>query len=206
MQAMAYEKCLEVNREFWGELAGLAPGEVTGRTGATFANGLYHLPFLDRRLSVNPQAARIEIAGAPETDPGFRVCLTALLYLLRLDIGALGPPISPLELPGGATFFRGHHGLPHAALEERFGQDAAAFVAAGERLHGESRPAGDAAVVLEVFPGLRVEVILWLRDEEFPAQASFTLPTHLDRFWNLDAVWGLLHLVTQELLIAGSPA
>ncbi len=38
-------------------------------------------------------------------------------------------------------------------------------------------------------------------DDEFPAVA-FTLPAHLDRFWRLDAVYGLLNLVTQELLQA----
>ena len=89
-------------------------------------------------------------------------------------------------------------------LEERFGRDGAGFLTAGKKLHGEIRPAGDTAVALQVFPGLVVEVILWQADDEFPAQVSFTLPAHLDRFWFLDAVWGLLNLVTQELLHAAS--
>jgi hypothetical protein len=42
-----------------------------------------------------------------------------------------------------------------------------------------------------------VEVILWQADDEFPAQVSVTLPAQLDRFWFLEAVWGLLNLVTQ---------
>jgi len=84
-------------------------------------------------------------------------------------------------------------------LEERFGQDAAGFEAAGNKLQDETRPAGDAAVALRVFPGLAMEVILWQADEEFPA--------HLDRFWSLDAVWGLLNLLTQEMLngLLGNP-
>ena len=41
-----------------------------------------------------------------------RACLLALTYLLHLVPSGLGPPIGPLELPGGATFFRGHHMLP----------------------------------------------------------------------------------------------
>jgi hypothetical protein len=199
---MAYEKCREVNLEFWKELNQLAPEEVTGRTGAVFRDACYYLTFLDRQLVIAPRSRQVQIAGAPETDPGFRVCLTALLYLLRLDIRSLGPAISPLEFPGGAAFFRGHHGLPQAPLEERFGRDAAAFAAAGKRLHGERRTAGDAAVAFQVFPGLTVEVILWQGDEEFPPQVSFALPARLDRFWHLDAVWGLLHLVTQEMLQA----
>jgi hypothetical protein len=76
-------------------------------------------------------------------------------------------------------------------------------VAAGKKLHGEVRSAGDASIALQVFPGLVVEVVLWQADEEFPAQVSFTLPAHLDKFWFLDAVWGLLNLITQELLKAG---
>lgn len=201
---MAYEKCAEVSGEIWQDLQELDPEEVTGRTGAAFAAGLYHLPFLDRKLLIDPGGRQIQLAEAPEAEPGFRVCLTALLYLLHLDIAALRPPVSPLELPGGATFFRGHHGLPQAPLEARFGRDLAAFVTAGQRLRAEMRPAGDAALALQVFPGLPVEVILWQADEEFPAQVTFTVPGHLDRFWHLDAVWGLLSLVTQELLQAAA--
>ena len=204
MQIMAYEKCRDVSLELWADLAKLDPEEVAGRTGASFRDGRYRLPFLDRELVIDAAERRVQVAGAPEADPGFRVCLTALLYLLRLDIRSLGAPLSPLELTGGATFFRGHHGLPQGPLEERFGQDAAALLTAGERLHGERRTAGDGTVALPVFPGLVVEVILWQGDEEFPAQVTFTLPAHLDHFWNLDAVWGLLNLVAQEILQAGS--
>ncbi|OGP70023.1 MAG: hypothetical protein A2Z73_00105 [Deltaproteobacteria bacterium RBG_13_60_28] len=202
---MPYEKCSDVSPELWEDLGKLDPGKVTERTGASYRDGCYHLPFLDRELVIDPERGRIQTAGAPETDLGFRVCLTALLYLLRLNIGALGPPLSPMELPGGATFFRGPHSLPQAPLEERFGQDAAALVAAGARLHGEKRAAGDGAVALQVFPGLVVEVILWQGDEEFPPQVTFTLPARLDHFWNLDAVWGLLNLVAQEMLNPGAP-
>jgi hypothetical protein len=202
---MAYEKCGDVSAEIWSDLNQRDPEEVTARTGALSQDGLYHLSFLDRKLLIDPERRQVLPAGAPGADPGFRVCLTALLYLLKVDIAALGPAISPLELPGGATFFRGHHGLPQAPLEARFGQDVPAFVAAGQRLKAEPRPAGDAALAFQVFPGLLVEVILWGADEEFPAQVSFTVPAHLDLFWHLDAVWGLLSLVVQELLQAANP-
>jgi Domain of unknown function (DUF3786) len=197
---MAYELCAEVSQEFWRELQERDPEEVTGRTGVKFQDGVYHLPFLDRELLIDPGRAQIRPVWAPGGDPGFRVCLSALSYLLHLDPKALGPCLSPLALPGGATFFRGHHSLPNAPLEERFGQDLNGFLAAGRKLKAEIRTSGDAALALQVFPGLTVEVILWQADDEFPAQVTFTLPAHLDRFWFLDAVWGMLNLVTQELL------
>jgi len=200
---MVYEKCTDVSEEIWKDLEERDPAEVIGRTGVVFREGVYHLPFLDRELRIDPARREIRVQQPPEGDPGFRACLSALTYLLHLDPKGLGPCLSPLELPGGATFFRGHHSLPNAPLEARFGKDLAGFGAAGRRLKAETRPAGDAALALRVFPGLTVEVILWRGDDEFPAQVSFTLPAHLDRFWFLDAVWGLLNLVTQELLKAG---
>jgi Domain of unknown function (DUF3786) len=199
---MAYEKCIDVSEEIWKDFEAGEPREIAGRTGVLYEGEVYHLPFLDRALLLFPARRQVQVAGAPGAEPGFRLCLTALLYLLHLNPAGLGPGISPLELPGGATFFRGHHGLPGGPLEERFGRDAAGFLAAGKKLHGATRPDGDAALALEVFPGLMVEVILWLADDEFPAQVSFTVPAHLDRFWSLDAVWGLLNLVTQEVLLA----
>jgi hypothetical protein len=201
---MAYEKCAEVSEEIWKELEERDPLEVARRTGVIFQEGEYRLPFLERELRIDPARRQIRVHPAAPGDLGFQACLSALAYLLHLIPKALGPGLSPLELPGGATFFRGHHRLPKEPLESRFGNDLAGFLAAGRKLKAETRPAGDAALALRVFPGLTVEVILWRADEEFPAQVSFIVPAHLDRFWFLDAVWGLLNLVTQELLKAGA--
>ena len=200
---MAYEKCSDVSEEIWKELEERDPREVACRTGVIFQEGEYRLPFLERELRIDPVRRQIRVHPAAG-DPGFQACLAALAYLLHLDPKALGPGLSPMELPGGATFFRGHHRLPKEPLENRFGQDLAGFLAAGQKLKAQTRPAGDAALALQVFPGLTVEVILWRADEEFPAQVSYTLPAHLDRFWFLDAVWGLLNLVSHELLKAGA--
>lgn len=200
---MAYETCSDVSQEIWNDLREHDPQEITRRTGAGFENGAYHLKYLSQNLVLDPIRRQVQINGVSEAESGFRLCLTALLYLLKVDPALLGPGISPLDLPGGATFFRGHHSLPSGPLEDRFGHDVAGFVAAGKKLNGEIRRAGDAAVALEVFTGLVVEVILWQADDEFPAQVSFSLPAHLDKFWFLDAVWGLLNLITLELLNVG---
>lgn len=199
---MLYEKCDEVNEDFWRELAQADPAEVSRRTGAVFQRGCYRLPFLSLELVVDPGARRLVMAGAEDAEPGFRLCLATLLYLLQVDVAALGPLVSPLELPGGTTFFQnsGPHSLPNPLLEERFGRDLAGFMAAGRRLGAETVSAGDGALMFQVFPGLAIEVILWQADEEFPAQASFTVPSHLDRFWHLDVVLGLIVVVVQELI------
>ena len=196
---MSYERCSDVAENFWQGLQQANPDEVTARTGVIYEQGSYHLPFFNRTLVINPAATSAHIIGIRE-DPGFRVCLTALLYLLHLNPSHLGPATSPLEMTGGATFFRGHHGIPHTGLEERFGNAPEAFKAAGARLGAQLLSVGDAALAFNVFPGLLVEVILWTADEEFPSQVSFTVPAHLEEFWHLDAIWGLMQVVVTELL------
>jgi hypothetical protein len=196
-----YEKCEEVNAEFWEELAHLEPAAVSQRTGVTFDDGAFRLPFLNRILNIDPvqRTLQSESPGFPE--PDFKLCLTSLLYLARVDPAALGPLVSPLELTGGPTFFMegSAHALPHAPLERRFGQNLPGFLQAGETLAATRQDSGDAALILPVFPGLSVEVILWLADDEFPAQVSFRVPDALERVWHLDAVLGLLHLIAREL-------
>uniref|UniRef100_A0A7V4LBV0 DUF3786 domain-containing protein n=1 Tax=Desulfobacca acetoxidans TaxID=60893 RepID=A0A7V4LBV0_9BACT len=161
----------------------------------------------DGRGAILREVIDVFLADAPEAEPGFRRCLTVLLYLLQIDPAGLGPPVSPLELPGATLFFQktGPHALPRAPLEERFGHDPRALGEVGRNLGGEALPQGDAAFTLRVFPGLQVGVILWQGDEDFPPQVSFTLPSRLEVFWQLDAVLALLEVVVKELLQAAGP-
>jgi hypothetical protein len=199
---MLYNRCAEVDEKFWGDLERTDPEGLRRRTGVERQQKILRVPYFNRELVVDLTARRIYLADAPEAEPGFRRCLTTILYLLNVDTAALGPQVSPLELPGATLFFqaRGPHAIPSGPLEERFGHDPAGFREAGRYLGAESRPNGDAALAFRVFPGLTVEVILWEADEEFPAQVSFTVPANLDRFWQLDAVLGLMGVVVKELL------
>lgn len=205
---MPYEKCSDVSPEYWHDLQQADPEEVQRRTGLAREKGAWRLPFLNRELFVDPDQNRVWVSGAEDTEPNFRTCLTAVLYLLRVDPSALGTPVSPKELTGASTFIQAHgpHSLPTEPLERTFGANLPAFLEAGRRLGASEREDGDAALSLTVYPGLSVEVILWEADEEFPAQASFTVPAHLERFMHLDAVLGLLQLVVGELQAASPEA
>ncbi len=205
---MLYNQCAGVNEEFWRNLRQANQGDVARRTGVQRHQQVFRFPYFNQEAVVDLDQQRVFRAASPAEEPGFRLCLITLLYLLFVDTRELGPPLSPLELPGATTFFqsRGPHAIPSAPLEERFGLDLPRFLEVGQLLGAESRASGDGALALQVFPGLTVEVILWEADEEFPAQVSFTVPSHLDRFWQLDAVLGLMGLVVKEVLRTTGPA
>jgi len=204
---MLYTRCAEVDEKFWVDLNRADPEDIARRLGLRRRREVFRVPYFNRELVVDPDRRLLFLPEAPDEEPGFRRCLITLLYLLHLDAGALGPPVSPLELTGATTFFqtRGPHAIPSAPLEERFGRDLAGFLATGRRLGAETRDLGDGALALRVYPGLSVGVILWEADDEFPAQSSFTVPANLDRCWQLDAILGLMSLVVKELLQAAPP-
>ncbi len=198
-----YEKCADVDVFLWEALAASDPAEIHRRTGATFNDGTYQLPFLAQSLTVTPTKRRVTIFGDQPREPEFQLCLVCLLYLLKVDVHHLdAAQISPKEFKGGSTFFQGPHALPVARLVERFGRDRTGFLEAAGRLAGRPLPLGDAAVLLTPFPGVEVGVILWEGDEEFPPRVNLLVPQGLDRFWPLDAVWALLNVVTREILRA----
>lgn len=200
-----YQRCQDVDRSWWEALAAADPQEVSRRVPITKVEDGYRLPYFCWTLEVTPARRQGRLLELPERELEFQTCLIALAYLLQLDVAALeaAPQVSPKAYKGGVTFFQGPHALPTARLEERFGSDREGFLAAGRLLGGREVPQADAALELAVFPGLRVGVLLWLADEEFPAQVSFAVPAALEHFWALDAVWALLNVVTRELCRAG---
>lgn len=202
---MLYNQCAAVNEEFWRDLRQADQEDIARRTGIRRSQNVFRVPYFNQEAVVDLDQQRVFRAAAPEEEPGFRLCLISLLYLLYVDTAALGPPLSPLELPGATTFFqsRGPHAIPRAPIEAQFSRDLTGFFQVGALLGAERLTSGDGALVFQVFPRLPVEVILWEADEEFPAQVSFTVPSHLDRFWQLDAVLGLMGLVVKEMLRAG---
>jgi hypothetical protein len=139
---MLYNRCSEVDEKFWLNLAQADPEDILRRTGVRRNRNAFHVPYFNRELVVDQEGQRVFLADAPKDEPGFRRCLTTLLYLLHVDTSDLGSPVSPLQLPGATMFFQksGPHAVPSAPLEERFGRDLAAFLEPGRRLGGEELP------------------------------------------------------------------
>ena len=64
------------------------------------------LPYFNQEAVVDLDRQRVFRDGAPEEEPGFRLCLITVLYLLSVDTTGLGAPVGPMELS------RGHHLFP----------------------------------------------------------------------------------------------
>jgi hypothetical protein len=201
-----YQHCRDVDPVLWEALSKADPAEVGSRTGARYQEGAYILPFLNRELTVYPARRLVLARGQSDGEPEFQLCLSALLFLLKVDATQLpSRQVSPKEYKGGVVFFQGPHALPTSRLEARFGHQRELFLQVGRSLGGTEAAQGDAAVVLTAYPNLTIEVILWLGDEEFPPQVILTAPAALERFWALDAIWAVLNVITREFWRSAGP-
>ncbi|MBW1788108.1 MAG: DUF3786 domain-containing protein [Deltaproteobacteria bacterium] len=193
---------------YWQRLSEIASSEVAKATGARITpDGGLSLEFLGGNITCVPKERRTtDSHGDPIED--FLSELVILLYLVGKDADpgsreSSPPPgkaVSPLQLPTGSTFFRGPHVIPTAPLAEGFGDDPEGFLRAGESLGGSAWKQGDASFKLMVLPYVEMHFILYVADDEFPANVNILVSETIDRYLSLDGVWGLSNIVVKRLL------
>ncbi|MHB8945604.1 MAG: DUF3786 domain-containing protein [Bacillota bacterium] len=160
-----------------------APAEMARLSGATFElEGCFALPFLGT-------AYRLKFPGGEAVpDLGIQARILCLHYLAGVtgaDRGATpGPaqtpgPASPndhllafRELPGGDIYNGPFTNRIVKPLVDCFARRPEALCRAAARLGGEQVRLGDFAARVPVFPRFAVTYVLWLGDEEFPANGT----------------------------------
>lgn len=76
------------------------------------------------------------------------------------------------ELPNGLFYASAFQGYTGNELVRDLCGDVAAFKRASETLQGAALSIGDAAYAFAVLPKLRLAVVMWSGDDEFPSQAQ----------------------------------
>lgn len=129
--------------------------------------------------------------------------LVILVYLLHVTPSTLaGEMISVKDLKD-AHFFQGPHTLKTAPVLERYGDDLAGFKLAAEKLDGEPMDLADAAYRFTPLPRIPICYLLWEGDEEFKPNLSILFDHSIERHLSADAIWGLVILVSDALLLSG---
>lgn len=76
------------------------------------------------------------------------------------------------EMPWGQVYNSNFNGRCIRRLAGTFGSDLEGFERACTRLGGKKLSIGDASFELEFLPGLKLRLILWEGDEEYPASSQ----------------------------------
>ncbi len=126
---------------------------------------------------------------------------SSLWYLIHAkDIPLTGRHIKPENLKGGDLFFRGTHTLPLDKLAEKFQNHKEAFLNKGKEFGGEILNYGDASLKLTPMPRIPVILILWAKDEEFPARADLLIDSSCEFQIPLDIIWSIAMLSVNIML------
>lgn len=121
---------------------------------------------------------------------GYFYRLSTLWYLnAAKDISLTGRLAMPQNLRGGELFFRGSHVLPLTNLAAKYESSREEFLSKGAAIGGVAASYGDASVVLHPYPRVPVTLILWLKDDEFPARAECLLDTSGEFHLPIDIIW-----------------
>lgn len=190
----------------WELLAACEPLDVCSRARATHSTDAgYTLLVLGSPVAVDPTTRTIT-GSSPEaelvlTKAAYFSRLSILRYLLDAQpIEPSGRLVGPAELRCGQFFLDGSHKLPLDRVAERFGEDPAGFAEVAGRFGGQPRPHGDVAAELLPLPRVPLTLILWLRDDEFPARSYLLFDDTCE--WQLppDILWSVAMICTIIML------
>lgn len=187
----------------WVQLEGENPDAICHRAlvGYDRERG-FLLPFLSQTFGILPGKRDIvALERSVSQVISFELELIILTYLLQAKpIALAGKTVNEKQIPGGEAFFRGPHLLPTGPMEDLFGDDKELFLRSGKKLKGQVSRAGDAGICLPVFPRVPMTLILWERDEEFPARITVTFDSTVSGHLPLDIIWSTVNVVSRWMI------
>jgi len=124
-----------------------------------------------------------------------------LHYLLRADGTPLtGKWVGYKDIPGGLLYASVFARRVTDPLVRKFGESAKWFREIGMALGGSNGGIGDASFVIQAFPYLPVQYVLWEGDEEFPASVQILFDASVDHYLSLEDIVVLGQVATGRLI------
>lgn len=186
--------CHQLHSRFFEELLGLDPQEVCRRALCDHdaETGCYRVTAFGTGWLVDPRRERVIAEEEGAEGPSLELGLALVFYLLGAkDEPISGEWVSEKDFPGGTAFFRGPHAIPSHLVAEKFGGDREGFKRACLALAGRPLDMADAAFSFRALPRVPLAALLWVADEEFPAEARVLFDRSLSLHLPLDVIFGL---------------
>jgi hypothetical protein len=198
---------VEVSPHYWEDLERQDAGSLCKNSLAKDypPHGLL-LPFIknDILIDIQDKCLRLQIDNNWERVEAPLLELICLVYLLNAGPEPLNHELISSKELKTAHFFRGPHELKIQPLVERYGNDLGGFKRAAERLGGEILDLADASYRFWAFPKIPLHYLFWKGDQEFQPHLSILFDRSIEHHLAADAIWGLVSLVSDTLLVGTS--
>ena len=158
----------EVPFSYYADLFAKAdPAEISARLSLSLENGTFRVTLLGKEYTVAHPAAAITPAAA------LPVQTFLLRYLLESKPAAWkGEWKTFREMPWGEMYIKPYTGRVLTRAAFTFGTRVEKFRAACEKLGATALPNGDAGFEFDFIGGYRMQILVWMADEEFPPNAQ----------------------------------
>lgn len=167
-----YDKLAPVVEEARTTLSQVKPGKLVLRSGCEQdADGNFRLSFFWREYVASGDDFAVRRADTGDEMPSF-IQSIILTYLATADGTTPSSRwIGFRELPDGMFYAQAFQGYSGGRLVRELEGGVEAFRHAAEQLDGEPLEVGDAGYAFTVLPRVRLALVYWEGDEEFPSQA-----------------------------------
>lgn len=167
--------------------------------------GDFTMRFFDRRYQVAYPDGVVTEADSGKEAPIF-VQILLLHYLTTADGTPLrGQWVTFRHLPNGLMYERAFRARSLDPLAAKFGRDPDRFAAAAQSIGGEPARLGDASFLFRALPRVPLLCVLWLGDEEMPAEASILFDASAGSYLPTEDLAALGGTLSGRLLRAAVP-
>jgi hypothetical protein len=124
-----------------------------------------------------------------------------LHYLIHADGDLLtGKWVAYKDIPGGLLYASVFARRVTEPLQRKFGRSAKWFKEVGIKSSGHLVDIGDASFILQAFPNVPLQYVLWEGDEEFPPSVQLLFDASVDHYLSLEDLVVLGQVTTGRLI------
>lgn len=182
------------------ELGRCSPASLAEAAGAVWDGRSLGLSLLGKAFRITHPEMVVWPADADEPCPEELQALF-LDYLSAADGTAFsGKWLSFRELSQGQFYFHAFQGYAERPLVQVVGNDITGLREAAQQLGGQPIAYGDCGYAFDVLPRVRLAVVYWLGDEEFPPNASVLFDASAERYLPVDGLANLGRMLTSRLV------
>lgn len=196
-----------IDRFYFEQLSEQDPADVCRRALCSYDDSdmSYTLPVWGDLYKVSPHRFSVECIKQNNERLHSYFDLFTVHYLLGAkEIEFANQWISEKDIPGGATFFRGPHEIPTDLITALFNDDIEGFKNRCQHYMGTCLDLGDAGFVFSIAPRVRVAVLYWEGDDEFPAESKLLYDQTIADHLALDIIYALAVGVCKRLGKSGA--
>ncbi|MGO8944991.1 MAG: DUF3786 domain-containing protein [Syntrophobacteraceae bacterium] len=172
------------------ELKKRDPASLAKAAGAEFSpeKGLI-VSFLgtEYRVEIHPQTDIAKVNSAEEVSIPDKI-LIAHYLLGSTGKKPAGKPITFRQIPDGHFYFEAFQRRARDPFANYFGDNGRLFVKCAEMLGALPVEIGDFGMEFSIFPHVRVQLVLWAGDEEFPADATILFDESVHRILSAEDI------------------